>query len=101
MQSAGSPACFVDVSGLMLGKGFVSCFDWLVARILDSSTLSFLPPPPTHNHHHDYDYDYDVAASPVNHVTSCHVLSCHVIVLYDSAMSHCCARLCYVSHVTF
>ena len=25
-KSAGSPACFVDVSGLMLGKGFVLCF---------------------------------------------------------------------------
>ena len=58
----------------MLGKGFVLCLDWLVARILDSSALP--PPPPPH-------------PTCAYHV-SCRVMLCHV-----------CVRLTYGSFFGF
>ena len=75
----------------MLGKGFVLCFDWLVARILDSSTPSSTPP----HHHHDHHHDTTTTTTPTTttttttttmshhlwscHIPSCHVTSCHVL----------------------
>ena len=43
LKSAGSTACFVDVSGMMLSKGLVLCLDLLCCA--DFGFVCFLPPP--------------------------------------------------------
>ena len=43
-KSASSPACFVDMSGMMLGKGLVVCLD--LFGCADFGFACSLPPPP-------------------------------------------------------
>ena len=75
IESAGSAACFVDVSGMMLGKGFVFCLD-----LLSCADFGFVYPAPP--------------PSPPVLVTSL-VVSCYVMSLYVSHM----VRLLASSHV--